>query len=413
MAGDGGCDRLNLALFAKTYSQKSRIQIIVKSGDDCRQEHLAVQLISHFYEKLVPSSSLLELHDQHIKAKVVMEAGLPLWLRPYEVLVTSSYTALIETIPDTASIHSIKSRFPTVASLRDFYVAKYQEDSPSFKLAQRNFVESMAGYSLVCYLLQVKDRHNGNLLLDEEGHIIHIDFGFMLSNSPGGVNFESAPFKLTRELLEVNYFNHFFASLDYTDSVTEGDESMHAPTTLTEPLDGNTLVENMPESGCTLSPATSLQSTSSTSSSCKRGASDEMIQSPAGRRKCRRNSDSDLEYIAPAPMSPVIFWSLVPNLRIFSFFFFSLFFLFSTLFVLISSLSSVILSLYALFISFSLALCSNVLLFKLTFEEDDLRPETYPAMTPLYVGFPNTGLFGSASERTACLLDDGGIDIHG
>ncbi|XP_010521045.1 PREDICTED: phosphatidylinositol 4-kinase beta 1-like [Tarenaya hassleriana] len=158
--------------------------IIVKSGDDCRQEHLAVQLISHFYD-------------------IFQEAGLPLWLRPYEVLVTSSYTALIETIPDTASIHSIKSRYPNITSLRDFFAVKYKENSPSFKLAQRNFVESMAGYSLVCYLLQVKDRHNGNLLLDEDGHIIHIDFGFMLSNSPGGVNFESAPFKLTRELLEV------------------------------------------------------------------------------------------------------------------------------------------------------------------------------------------------------------------
>ncbi|KAK6924246.1 Phosphatidylinositol 3-/4-kinase, catalytic domain [Dillenia turbinata] len=158
--------------------------IIVKSGDDCRQEHLAVQLISHFYD-------------------IFQEAGLPLWLRPYEVLVTSSYTALIETISDTASIHSIRSRYPNITSLRDFFVAKYGENSPSFKLAQRNFVESMAGYSLVCYLLQVKDRHNGNLLIDEEGHIIHIDFGFMLSNSPGGVNFESAPFKLTRELLEV------------------------------------------------------------------------------------------------------------------------------------------------------------------------------------------------------------------
>ncbi|CAH9120216.1 unnamed protein product [Cuscuta europaea] len=157
---------------------------IVKSGDDCRQEHLAVQLISHFYD-------------------IFQEAGLPLWLRPYEVLVTSSYTALIETIPDTASLHSIKSRFSSISSLRDFFVAKYEENSPAFKLSQRNFVESMAGYSLVCYLLQVKDRHNGNLLLDEEGHIIHIDFGFMLSNSPGGVNFESAPFKLTRELLEV------------------------------------------------------------------------------------------------------------------------------------------------------------------------------------------------------------------
>ncbi|XP_042493690.1 phosphatidylinositol 4-kinase beta 1-like [Macadamia integrifolia] len=158
--------------------------VIVKSGDDCRQEHLAVQLVSHFYD-------------------IFQEAGLPLWLRPYEILVTSSYTALIETIPDTASLHSIKSRFPTISSLRDFFVAKYQENSRSFKLAQRNFVESMAGYSILCYLLQVKDRHNGNLLMDEEGHIIHIDFGFMLSNSPGGVNFESAPFKLTRELLEV------------------------------------------------------------------------------------------------------------------------------------------------------------------------------------------------------------------
>ncbi len=61
----------------------------------------------------------------------------------------------------------------------------------------------MAAYSLLCYVLQLRDRHNGNMLLDDQGHVIHIDFGFMLSNSPGGVNFESAPFKLTRELLEV------------------------------------------------------------------------------------------------------------------------------------------------------------------------------------------------------------------
>ncbi|CAM6034140.1 unnamed protein product [Sphagnum compactum] len=158
--------------------------MIVKSGDDCRQEHLAVQLVAHFYD-------------------IYQEAGLPLWLRPYEVLVTSSHTALIETIYDTASIHAIKSRNANLASLRDFFCKKYEEGSPSFKLAQRNFVESMAGYSILCYFLQVKDRHNANLLLDEDGHIIHIDFGFMLSNSPGGVNFESAPFKLTRELLEV------------------------------------------------------------------------------------------------------------------------------------------------------------------------------------------------------------------
>ena len=34
--------------------------------------------------------------------------------------------------------------------------------------------------------------------------VVHIDFGFLLSNSPGqNINFESAPFKLTREWVEV------------------------------------------------------------------------------------------------------------------------------------------------------------------------------------------------------------------
>ncbi|KAK9865441.1 hypothetical protein WJX84_000186 [Apatococcus fuscideae] len=158
--------------------------VIVKSGDDCRQELLAVQLIQSF-------------------ADIFQAPKLPLWLRPFEVLVTSSRTALIEMIPDTLSIHALKSRSPASMSLRSHFYAKFVQGTQTCRDAQNAFVESMAGYSLISYLLQIKDRHNGNLLLDDAGHIIHIDFGFMLSNSPGGVNFESSPFKLTRELLEV------------------------------------------------------------------------------------------------------------------------------------------------------------------------------------------------------------------
>ena len=40
-------------------------------------------------------------------------------------------------------------------------------------------------------------RHNGNVLIDREAHIINIDFGFFLTNGPGGISFERAPFKLT------------------------------------------------------------------------------------------------------------------------------------------------------------------------------------------------------------------------
>lgn len=69
--------------------------------------------------------------------------------------------------------------------------------------AQQAFVKSLAPYSLILYLLQIKDRHNGNIMFDSDGHIVHIDFGFILDISPGGINFESAPFKLTTEMIQV------------------------------------------------------------------------------------------------------------------------------------------------------------------------------------------------------------------
>ncbi|GFH29397.1 PI3K/PI4K domain-containing protein, partial [Haematococcus lacustris] len=146
---------------------------------------------------------LLAVQLIHTFDDIFQEASLPLWLRPYNVLVTSNRTAMIEVVPDALSIHTVKHRSLSGASLSDHFFAKWPRGTPECLTAQRNFTESLAAYSIVCYFLQIKDRHNGNVLIDDQGHIVHIDFGFMLSNSPGGVNFEAAPFKLTRELLEV------------------------------------------------------------------------------------------------------------------------------------------------------------------------------------------------------------------
>ena len=159
--------------------------IIVKAGDNCRQELLAIQLVRTF-------------------AGIYADANLPLWIKDYEVLTTSTTTAFIEAVTDAPSLHAVKSRAPRGSTLKQHFESIYNGyGSPEFRIAQRNFVESLAGYSILTYLLQIKDRHNGNILLREDGRLIHIDFNFMLSTSPGGINFESSPFKLTKEYLEL------------------------------------------------------------------------------------------------------------------------------------------------------------------------------------------------------------------
>ncbi|CAL8298171.1 unnamed protein product [Gadus morhua 'NCC'] len=159
------------------------LSVIVKCGDDLRQELLAYQVL------------------QQLQCVWEMER-VPLWIKPYKILVLSSDSGMIEPVVNAVSIHQVKKH--SQLSLLDYFLQEHGcPTTEAFLSAQRSFVQSCAGYSLICYLLQVKDRHNGNILLDAEGHIIHIDFGFILSSSPKNLGFETSAFKLTSEFVDV------------------------------------------------------------------------------------------------------------------------------------------------------------------------------------------------------------------
>ncbi|GFY34114.1 phosphatidylinositol 4-kinase beta [Trichonephila clavipes] len=159
------------------------LSAIIKCGDDLRQELMAYQLLATLQK-------IWELER------------VPLWVRPYRILVTSEDSGMIEPILNTVSLHQVKKH--SKMSLLQYFLQEFGgATTEAFLSAQRNFVQSCAAYCLVSYLVQVKDRHNGNILLDGEGHIIHIDFGFILSSSPKNLGFENSPFKLTQEFVDV------------------------------------------------------------------------------------------------------------------------------------------------------------------------------------------------------------------
>ncbi|CAF1047050.1 unnamed protein product [Rotaria sordida] len=163
--------------FSNQYSQMA----IFKVGDDVRQDILALQLMRLFQN-------------------IFEQEGLELYLYTYRVIATSPGCGVIECVPNSRSREDIGRN--TEVGLFEYFRHVYgKDDSIKFQKARRNFVMSMAAYSIALFMLQIKDRHNGNIMIDDEGHIVHIDFGFMFESSPGGNMRFEPDIKLTAEMI--------------------------------------------------------------------------------------------------------------------------------------------------------------------------------------------------------------------
>ncbi|ANB11639.1 phosphatidylinositol 3-kinase VPS34 [Sugiyamaella lignohabitans] len=138
--------------------------IILKSGDDLRQDQLVIQIIT--------------LMDQLLRNE-----NLDLKLTPYRILATATKEGALQFVPNETIAHVLAEYHGILPYLRNHN----PDESNELKIkpeAMDTFVRSCAGYCVITYILGVGDRHLDNLLICPDGHFFHADYGYILGRDP-------------------------------------------------------------------------------------------------------------------------------------------------------------------------------------------------------------------------------------
>jgi phosphatidylinositol 3-kinase len=130
----------------KTY------KVIVKTGDDLRQDQLVITLI--------------KLMDRILK-----RGTLDLCLKPYPIIAMSQTTGLVTFVEGSMPISQVLSSYNN--SILSFFKSVAPSDEGKYNVdpnVMQTYIRSCAGYCVITYLIGVGDRHLDNIMLQPSGH---------------------------------------------------------------------------------------------------------------------------------------------------------------------------------------------------------------------------------------------------
>ena len=156
---------------------KEHISVMFKYGDDLRQDQLVLQMINYM------DSLLKKIH-------------LDYEFTIYKTLATSKSDGFVEFVPNSKTIYDI-IRSKTMKDYYFYELSNKNEATLNKKL--ESYINSCAGYCVVTFLLGIGDRHLENLMIDKNGRLFHIDFGYILGRDPKPM---PPPIKLCKEMVE-------------------------------------------------------------------------------------------------------------------------------------------------------------------------------------------------------------------
>jgi phosphatidylinositol 3-kinase len=149
---------------------------IFKCGDDLRQDQLVCQMFR-----------LFDIDAQR--------HGLEAAVTNYNVVATTASTGWVEMVANSVTLEHIVHQHERDISK---YLSLTNKSKKSMDIALSRILRSSAAYCVMTLVLGVGDRHMENIMVCQDGHLLHIDFGFLFGKDPKPLQ---PLIKLTREMV--------------------------------------------------------------------------------------------------------------------------------------------------------------------------------------------------------------------
>lgn len=176
--GNSGLSNSSIFPSSGYYRTTLEYDVIYKYGDDLRHDQLMMLLI-----RMIDK----ELQSRKIDLKLVT----------YDVLPFSFSEGMMQCVSQTQAIEDILRSGLKLSG----YLHQHNPTPEAYERALDNYVRSCAGNCVLNIVMGWGDRHLANLLLTQDGHLVHIDFGYIFGEEPNWSLFRIL-LRLSNEMLE-------------------------------------------------------------------------------------------------------------------------------------------------------------------------------------------------------------------
>ena len=196
--------KLNLSSNLRTC-----VDVFYKNGDDLRQDHIAIQVLRTMDKLWLENDLDLKVFGYSViptgQKEGFMENNYAL---PYNKVQTS------KSISGIFDRELIKKHFDKIAQdIVDSFPNETENKQnllDEIKLKQvDNFVRSLAGYCVGTCVLGIADRHSDNIMVQDNGIFLHIDFGHILGNFKEKLGFKRERSKFVLDQTMANFCKQY------------------------------------------------------------------------------------------------------------------------------------------------------------------------------------------------------------